>query len=269
MNRVCLCGAGVVGHLASSCASTPGQVSSEGFLALDTFEAAAGQTGLPASWEMGTGYPGWVSTEARKDGQGSGLLIGGREGTVGMCRFFEPQTGVFTAELDVSTVSPPLGLVSICLGGNAWVEASGKWSVCLNYDYDGAVKGAGAFRVHGNGWQKTKVTPVQSRWYHVRYVVDVPRQCFDLWLDGESVASAAPFRCPASELSCLMVYAMGREKQSADALMIDNVTVYPTAVRPPAGAPVASGAVPKPLANNAVAAPADAALAKPGYRLTF
>lgn len=260
----------MLGLCAPSCVSpTSEQADAARFLVLDTFEVAAGSARLPAGWRLDVGYAGWLSTQAGKDGQGKGLLIDGRAGTVGLCRFFEPQTGTFSVELDVATISPPRGLVSICLGGDVWVEAFDQWSVCLNYDYDSAAGKAGPFRVHSDGWQRTRVTPAPSRWYHVRYVVDVSRQCFDLWLDGECVAAAAPFRSPATAVSCLMVYTLGREKQSADAVVIDNVTVYPRAVRPPAGAPVMSGALPRPPASATAGAPTDAAAAKPGYRLTF
>jgi beta-glucanase (GH16 family) len=52
--------------------------------------------------------------------------------------------------------------------------------------------------------------------------------------------------------------------------VIDNVAVYPTTVRPPDGAPIVAGMMPPPPVYSAVAVPAaDAATAKPGYRLTF
>lgn len=249
--------------------------SPKSFLALDTFESVPGQTGLPAGWERAIGYPGWFSLQTGKDGQGQALRIDGRKGIASLYRFFEPQTGIFTVELDVSMIDDAKGLLCLYLGMDTWVEDYEKWIVCVKCDNRNS-KSPAPFEFFSKKWQTTKVTPEPLRWHHLKYVVNVPSQYFDLWIDGELAVSKCAFRNPGNKLSCLMLLTQGREENGkpmspSNGMLVDNVAIYPTAIRPPDTAPVAPGAVPQTI--TAVAASTNKSTtgvpAKPGYKLTF
>ena len=237
------------------------------FLALDTFEVSSGQTELSEGWDRCTGNTDWISLQDGKN-SGRGLMIDGRKGVISLCRHFASQTGVFTVEMDVSMLSAPQGLIRISIAGDVWFEEYDRFPASLMRDNRG-VTTSGSFMFYNKGWQDTKITPELSRWYHLKFVVDVPNQCYDMWIDGALAGSKCAFRYPGKEMHCLSVLAQGREEPGGfapgDALVIDNVAIYPTKVRPDEGSPVEPVKIPKVESGNTAAAPAG----KPGYKLTF
>ncbi|HBL77082.1 MAG: hypothetical protein A2W90_19075 [Bacteroidetes bacterium GWF2_42_66] len=237
----------------------------ERFMVMDTFDAMSGQIGIQEGWDRCTNPPGLVSIQQGKDG-GKGLMVDGRDGVVCLRRLFSPQTGVFTAEMDVCMLSTPQALFRISIAGDTWYEDYEKLPVGFMRDNRSGTTPQ-PFKYYNKGWQDTKITPELSRWYHLKFVVDVPNQCYDVWIDGVLKGSKCAFRNPAEEVNCLSVLVMGREDPMysfapGDAVAIDNVIIYPKTERPPEGSFVETYDIP-----NGETTPAP--VGKPGYSLTF
>lgn len=237
----------------------------ERFLVMDTFDTVSGQIGIKEGWDRCTNPADWVSLQEGKDG-GKGLMTDGREGAVSIRRLFPSQTGVFTVEMDVSLLNPPQGLFRISIAGDVWFEDYEKLPVGLMRDNRRGTAPQ-SFKYYNEGWQDTKITPELLRWYHLKFVVDVPNQCYDVWIDGVLKGSKCTFRYPAEEVHCLSVLVMGPQDSagsyaSGDAAVIDNVVIYPSTIRPPDGSFVEPFDIP---IGDTTAAP----VGKPGYKLTF
>ena len=243
------------------------QLPPERFLALNTFEALSGQMEFPVGWDRCTGNKEWVSIQSGKDG-GRGLRIDGRKGEVCLCRHFASQAGVFTVEIDIFLPSAPQGLIKISIGGGDWFLDNKKFPVNLMCDNNSAAT-PGSLQFFDKKLQDNKITPELSSWHHLKFVVDVPNQIYDLWIDGVPAGSKCAFRYPWKEMHCLMLLAQGRERPGGlapgDIFVIDNVAVYPATIRPTEGSPVEPVKVPKVESGDTTAAPAG----KPGYKLTF
>ena len=240
------------------------QENSEQFLAFDTFGNVA-QGKLPTGWELGMGYSGDISTLPGKDGKGSGLFFDGSKGEMSVSRFFKPQKGIFTVEVDLSPVALPKGLVALYIGGDFWAWNYTEWPVCLKYDFKKELNKASQFSYYNNSWQTTKILPEKDHWYHLKYVIDIPNQCFDLWIDGNIIVSKGAFRSPTSEFSSLMIYLMPRDTKFHDELLIDNLKIYEGESVPPDGSSVIPVMMPNQTENTSEEYP----IAKPGYKLTF
>jgi|GEM_PF-1760506 len=235
------------------------------FLAFDTFDDDVARGNLPTGWELSIGYPDDVFTLPGKDGKGQRLFIDGGKGEMSLSRFFQPQKEQFTVELDLSPVALPRGLVALYIGGDFWAWDYKEWPVCLKYEFKKDLNRASQFSYYDKSWRMTEILPGKNHWYHLKYVIDVPNQCFDLWLDGANIVSKGAFRNPTSEISCLMFYMMPRDEKVHDELLINNLKIYEGTSVPPNGAAVTPVLMP----NRKEITSDEHPINKSGYRLTF
>ena len=139
---------------------------------------------------------------------------GGTAGTNLTRVFPTPLTGPITIEADVMRNDP---------------AANGDY-FGLPYLYNSAgaqVVSVGFFEgniVAYSGTTRQVVQPyTKGTWYHIKLVVDTANQRFDLYLNGRSALTAAPFRTSASAIASMAFYANGNNFGSA---YVNNVSVH-------------------------------------------
>jgi hypothetical protein len=190
------------------------------FLVLDTFDADPTGT-LPDGWIVRTGDEQDVKVVEEPSATNKSLEIDGGGGRVDLDRHFEPQTGVFAVEVDFVPVAAIGNICMPYIGKEG--ATNGGFSVCfLLFGKD--------ISYHNGGWVRGTIGDAEEdKWYHVKIVVDVEAQSFDLYFDGEEIVKGAAFRGGADNLS---VVDFGGGAETGYLYLIDNLMVYEGAERP-------------------------------------
>ncbi len=121
-------------------------------------------------------------------------------GSTSLLRTFSPALqGLVTVEARVMRDDP-------YVSGNNWFGvpyirgSNGVNAISVAFTKNTIVAYSGTGTVTLGGYEL-------GRWYHVRTVIDVPNQRFDLYLDGQAVLTAAAFRAPLDGVAQIDHYA--------------------------------------------------------------
>ena len=128
------------------------------------------------------------------------LIRTSTSGSTSLSRGFSPAlTGLVTVEANVMRDDP-------YVSGNNWFGVpyirgtAGVNAISVAFTRDTIVAYSGASTVTVGSYEL-------GRWYHVRTVIDVVNQRFDLYLDGEAVLTGAAFRAPLDGVAQIDYYA--------------------------------------------------------------
>ena len=186
------------------------EAAEDDFIVYDVFDDQP--TGkVPDDWEVREGSEKNVEVVDLPDAKNKSLQVDASGQRTMAGRNWEPQMEVTTVEVDFMPVTPNGNFTLPYIGRQG--AFNGGFAACiLAFTRD--------LSYHNGGWVRGTIGDAEAgRWYHVKSVVYVEDQKFDLYFDNKEIAIGAAFR-GATESVGMAEFGGGGK------YLVDNLMVY-------------------------------------------